>query len=82
MKFRGGTRVKSMWSDNFLIKRLQVQFLSKKGNISKDNQPTKNDEGAGCIYTLGFHFFLSKQTCISSNKNLCYPFFEKYFKEG
>ena len=68
MKFKGGTRVKSIRSDNFLIKKLHVQIFSKKDDISKNNQPTKNYEGAGCIYTLVLHFVLSKQSCKSSDK--------------
>ena len=55
----------------FPNKKLQVKFFSKKAIISKNTQPTKNEERAGCIYTLVLHFVLSKQSCISSNKNLC-----------
>ena len=78
MKFKGGTQVTSIWSDSFPIEKLQVQIFSKKVNISKNNQPTKNDEGAGCIYTLVLHFVLSKQSCKSSNKKKI--FWWKFFK--
>ena len=55
----------------FSYDKITGPIFSKKPNISKTNQPTKNDEGAVCIYTLVNHFVFSKQSCISTNKDLC-----------
>ena len=56
---------------NLILKRNKKKLFKKRVIFQKNNQPTKNDEGAGCIYTLVRHFVLSKKSCISSNRNLC-----------
>ena len=45
-----------------------LKNFQKKANISKINQPTKNDEGAGCIYTLVLQNYKSK--FFSKNVNI------------
>ena len=44
------------------------EFFQKRLIFQKNNQPTKNKEGACCIYTLVLHFVPNKQSCKSSNK--------------